>query len=67
MLSVARRRDIGTVVSGVFKLRNPPFLRNPPLVSPKSETRGGFLKYYQKNTVFFIFGFKDWPAAGGKF
>ena len=30
-------------VSGVLKLRNPPFIRNPPLVCPGSATRGGFL------------------------
>ena len=30
--------------SGLFHLRKPPRIRKPPLVCPRSKTRGGFLK-----------------------
>ena len=35
---------MGYTGSGLFHLRKPPRIRKPPLVCPRSETRGGFLK-----------------------
>ena len=45
-------------ISGVLKLRMPPFIRMPPLVVPGSGTRGGILKkvhFFQHFCLLFSF------------
>ena len=36
--------DFGSFGIRVYNVKNPPFYKNPPLVSPGSVTRGGFLR-----------------------